>query len=215
MKKSNKILLGGLLAVLLLIITVHVTLYAKYNKGNHAVPGRDPAQPFQNIKFVSLRNVTGATIKFGDAVKMEKSVGVMQYAQNGDSLLITGRNNAATLSLPYSVTLSVVNSSLSFKAGEKALGNDPVIYLQNSKAVFGEAGPLQLGRLKLVASENSTALFVGNTQTNDLEVQLSGSILEDIEGNFGSLTIITDSISRISLQSKHLLKANIKTITRE
>lgn len=215
MKKSNKILLGGFLAVLLLITAVHLTLYAKYKKDNHAVPGRDPAQPFQNIKFVSVRNVSGATIKFGDAVQMEKNEGVMQYVQNGDSLLITGRNNAASFRVPYSVTLSISNSTLSFKAGEKNLGNDPVIYLQNSKAVFGAEGPLQLGRMKLVASDSSTAQFVGNVQAHDLEVQLSGSILEDVEGNFGSLTIITDSLSRISLQSKHLLKANIKTITRE
>jgi hypothetical protein len=219
MKKSNKILLGGFLAVLLLIIAVHLTLYAKYNKGDHALRSKDAAGSFQNIKFVFLRNVAGATVRFGDVAQVNNGEkGGLQFVQSGDTLLVNGNYNAgpaAVFSLPYGTTLSILNSSVSFKAGEKALGNNPVIYLQNSKAVFGAQGPLQFGRLKLVALENSTALFVDNVQADDLEVRLSGSTVEDIQGNFKSLTIITDSISRISLQSKHLLKANIKTITPE
>lgn len=202
--------------MLLLIITAHLTLYAKYKKSRRAVPVSQ-ASTFQNIKFVSLRNIAGGTINFIDATQVERGKGGAQYARTGDTLLITGRNDAEqalAVNLPNSITVSVVNSSVSFK-GESAVANDPVIYLQNSKADFGAGGPLRLGRLKLVASGNSTALFVGNVQANDLEVQLSGSAIEDMQGDFGRLTIITDSISRVSLQSKHLLKANIKTITRE
>lgn len=202
--------------MLLLIITAHFTLYAKYKKSNRAVPAVSQAATFQNIKFVSLRNIAGGTIMFVDAAQVERGKGGAQYALSGDTLLVTGNDaaNAAALNLPNSMTVSVVNSSVSFRS-ESAAENDPVIYLQNSKAVFGAVGPLRLGRLKLAASGNSTALFVDNVQVNDLEVQLSGSAIEDMQGNFDSLTIITDSISRISLQSKHLLKANIKTITRE
>lgn len=202
--------------MLLLIITAHLTLYAKYKKSNRAVPVASQAATFQNIKFVSLRNIAGGTVKFVNATQVERGKDEAQYARSGDTLLITGNDagHGAAFNLPNSITVSVVNSSVSFK-GESAAGNDPVIYLQNSKAVFGAEGPVRLGRLKLVASGNSTASFVGNVQANDLEVQLSGSAIEDMQGDFGRLTIITDSLSRVSLQSKHLLKANIKTITRE
>jgi hypothetical protein len=44
-------------------------------------------------------------------------------------------------------------------------------------------------------------------------LQLSNSGIEAPEGDFGQLSIVTDSLSRISLQSKLLLKANIKTST--
>ena len=215
MKKSNKILLGGFLAVLLLIITAHFTLYAKY-KSNRAVPALSEAATFQNIKFISLRNIADGSVRFVDATQVQRGKGEAQYAQVGDTLLVSGNDagHAVAFNLPDGITVSVVNSSVSFNS-ESATGNAPVIYLKNSKAVFGAQGPFRLGRLKLVALENSTVLFVGNVQADDLEVQLSGSTLEDVQGNFGSLTIITDSISRISLQSKHLLKANIKTITPE
>lgn len=202
--------------MLLLIITAHFTLYAKYKKSNSAVPAASQAATFQNVKFVSLRNIAGGSINFVDATQVERGKGGAQYAQVGDTLLVSGNDagQAAAFNLPNGITVSVVNSSVSFRS-ESAAGNDPVIYLRNSKAVFGAGGALRLGRLKLSASGNSTALFVDNVQVTDLEVQLSGSAIEDMQGDFSRLTIIADSLSRVSLQSKHLLKANIKTITRE
>jgi hypothetical protein len=92
-----------------------------------------------------------------------------------------------------------------------------VIYLKKSEAFFSASeGPLRFGNLKIVASDSSTALFYGNTQINQLDVQLSNSAIEYPQGNLtGRLSIVTDSLSRISLQSKHLLKADIKTIAPE
>lgn len=88
----------------------------------------------------------------------------------------------------------------------------PVIYLQKSDAVFLESTtPFQLDHVKLIASNSSKAVFRGNTQVNHLDVQLSNSTLEYNEGDAGQLSIVTDSISRISLQSKNLLKAKITT----
>jgi hypothetical protein len=59
------------------------------------------------------------------------------------------------------------------------------------------------------------AVFHDNTQVDHLDLQLSNSVLESAEGNFGQLTIVTDSLSRISLPTKQLLKANIRTTTAE
>lgn len=231
MKKSNKLLAGGFLTALLLITAVHITLYAKYKAGDftvyraadHLTSG--PVQLFPNILFVSVRNVSDASVEFNDVAGVEKDEeDDVSYVQKGDTLLITGRDSLdqrgvrhrVAFSMPYNATLSAFNSSLSFETGKKTAESNPVVYLQKSKAFFsGRESPLQLGRVKVLASDNSTAEFHGNTQISRLDVQLSGSSLELTEGTFGQLSILTDSLSHISLPAKHLVKATIKTIASE
>ncbi len=212
----------------MLITAIHVTLYAKYKAGNYTIYHaeddleRQSMQTFPNILFMSVRNVPDATVKFSDEAGVEtgEEAGIV-YVRRGDTLLITGRDSAnqrgtgypVAFNLPYNAALSVFNSSLSFKRGKKMAESNPVIYLQKSNALFGGTeNPLQFGFMKVVASDASAITFHGNTQISNLEVQLSASSLEYGEGDFGQLSIVTDSVSRISLQSKHLLKANIKTI---
>ena len=109
--------------------------------------------------------------------------------------------------------LSAFNSFVSFESSKKTAEINPVIYLQNSHALFiPTRNPFLLGHIKLIASDKSTATFLGNTQINNLDVQLSNSTLEYNNGDAGQLSIVTDSVSRLSLQSKHLLKAKITTI---
>lgn len=227
MKKSNKILLGGFLAVILLITGLHITLYAKYKNGHYIVyqpkvKGQQVTmQPFPNVSIVIIRSGTAA-ISFGDVLSVEKGKEeFIQYVQQGDSLVITRRNeqkqfgnkDKIKLILPYNVTLFAVNSVLSFEKGEGNAGINPAIFLDNSQAVFAYSGtPIQLGRVKVNASGNSTAAFQGNTQISYLEVQLENSSLEDNEGEIGQLSIATDSTSQLMLQSKHLLKAKITSI---
>ena len=225
MKKSNKLLLGGVLIGLLLITSIHITLYAKYKNGDYTIYNAAddqpsfPMQTFSHIKFVSVRNVPEATVRFSDVAQVEKNTnGDLQYVQNGDTLLITGRDSAnqqgfrnyVVFNLPHNATLSLFNSNIFFEAGKKGTAGNPVIYLNKSQVRFSEGGsPMLFNQLRLVASENSSAAFLGNTQINNLEVQLSNSSIEDVTGNIGGLSIVTDTLSRIALQTKHLLKATI------
>lgn len=231
MKKSNKLLLAGFLLLLLFITAIHITLYAKYKSGDYTVYSAEEdqmpvsVQAFPNILFVSVRNVPNATVRFSDVAQVEKDENYIRYVQKGDTLLITPKDSSArggngypvAFHLPHNVTLSVFNSSLMFKQGKRNAANNPVIYLTKSEAFFsGSEGPLRFNNLKIVASDSSTAFFRGNTQINQLDVQLSNSAIEYPEGNLtGRLSIVTDSLSRIALQSKHLLKADIKTIAPE
>ncbi|MEO5564491.1 MAG: hypothetical protein ABIR18_13680 [Chitinophagaceae bacterium] len=226
MKKSNKLLLSGFLTVVLLIATIHIAVYAKYKNGKFTIYHRedrlaDIMQPFPNVSHVTIRNVYGAIIVFSDRAEVEKDKNKIQYVQKGDSLVITGLDRNSQLNgghviniiLPFNVTLSAFNSLLYFEKGKKTADNNPVIYLQKTHALFlDKNNPLLLQHVKLVASDSSTAAFHGNIQVNDLEVQLSNSALEYNEGDAGTLSIVTDSVSRISLLSKHLLKAKITTI---
>ena len=227
MKKSNKLLLGGFLTLLVFITAIHITLYAKYKAGNFIVYNpeddlaRQSMQSFPNILFVSVRNVSGATVRFSDVAQVEKSEAEdLQYVQKGDTLIISSKDSAyngdsghsVEFHLPYRATFSVFNSSLLFEAGKSTAQDSTVIYLRKSVAIFhGERSPLQFGRLRVVASEKSLVLFRGKSEASYLDVQLSNSALESKEGNFGKLSIATDSSSRLSLPAKQLLRANIKT----
>lgn len=225
MKKSNKILLGGLLTLLLIFAAIHIALYAKYQRGDYTTYNAEDdlarltMQPFPNILFVSLRNVPGATVKFSEVAQVEKGEkDDIQYKRNGDTLQITGNTNQqafrrpVTIYLPYNSTLLLQNSSLSFAYGKKRIQNNPVIYLQKSHVTFHtEESPQSFGHLRFFASDSSLVLFRGNTQVDHLDIQLSHSSLEAGESDFKQVSIVTDSLSHISLPSKHLLKATIST----
>jgi hypothetical protein len=227
MKKSNKLLLSGFLTVLLMIAGIHIALFAKYKNGHYTIyhPADKRAdgrmQSFPNVSFVIIQNVTNASIQFGATAEVEKAKEEeVQFVQKGDSLIITGKDyfgepdgrRRVNFTLPYNATVSAVNSFLYFENGKKDGENNTVINLQKSHAVFiNSATPLLLGHVKVVASDSSLVAFHNNTQVNHLEVQLSNSALEFNKGNAGQLSIVTDSISRLSLQSKLLFKAKITT----
>lgn len=213
--------------MLLFITAIHITLYAKYKAGNYTIynaeddMSRSPMLTFPNILFVSVRNVPFAVAGFKDVAQVEREKrDDIQYVQKGDTLQITGMTNQegfrhpVVFHLPPNVTLSVFNSSLSFQSGKRTKQPNPIIYLDKSRAYFsGKDSPLRLDSLKITAANGSSASFQGNTQVNHLDLQLSNSGIEAPEGDFGQLSIVTDSLSRISLQSKLLLKAAIRTST--
>ena len=229
MKKSNKLLLGGFLTLLLILAAIHIALYAKYKAGDYTIYNEEDdltslsMQQFPNILFVTLRNVPEGTVKFSDVAQLEKGKeDDFQYTRNGDTLQITGTANQqeyrrpVTFYLPANATLSLFNSSFVFEAGKEVTQNNPVVYLQNSRAIFpGNQGPFSLGHLRIVASDNSGVYFRGNTQVARLDVRLLNSEIEATESDFGQLSIETDSLSRISLPAKQLLKATIGTTTPE
>lgn len=226
MKKSNKLLLVGFIAVLLFITAIHISLYAKYKKGDYTIYNSEDdiampvMEPFPNILFVMVGNIPGATVKFNKVAQVEKTEGNnIEYARKGDTLFITGRNstdqrnasNSVALTVPYNATISVLNSFLFFNGDKKTVENNPVIYLRKSKLFFsGAKNPLQLGNVRIAASDSSTVTFNGNTKVNTLELNLSNSALEYTGGRCENLSIETDSISRISLPSQLLFKAKIR-----
>ncbi|RYZ62970.1 MAG: hypothetical protein EOO14_00575 [Chitinophagaceae bacterium] len=225
MKKSNKILLGGFLTLLLIFAAIHIALYAKYKAGDYTAYNAEDdlarlsMQQFPNIIFVSVHNVPGATIKFSEVAQVEKEAkGDLAYARKGDTLQITGtagqngsRRNA-TIYLPYNSTLSLHNSILYFTENKKAPQNSPVIYLQKSQVIFPDRqNPVTLSHLKLFASDSSLVFFGDNTEVAQLDLRLSNSSFEAAKSNFGQLSIVTDSLSQIALPTKQLLKATIST----
>jgi len=213
--------------MLLFITAIHLTLYAKYKANDFTLynsaddQAAEALQSFPNILFVSVRNVPIATVQFGDVAKAEKEKkDDITYVRSGDTLQISGNTNQegfqrpVTLYVPANVTLSAFNSSLTFAPGNKTAQNNPSIYLQKSSAVFpGLKGAFQLGHLSIQAVDSSLVVFDENTQVNQLDLRLSNSSVQSIESRIGQLSIVTDSLSRISLPAHQLLKATIKNTT--
>ncbi len=224
MKKSNKILLGGILTVILIITGIHIALFAKYQTGDYTIYQPEDILPsmdqYPGVSFVTLHNVNGE-VQFGDIASVQKNrENSIECKQVGDTLVITGREGrqlygkgSFNFTLPPNVTLKAFNSSIYFKTGKENSATNPVIHLHKSVFIFNEyRQPIRLSLVKLYASDSSLASFNDHTQIDQLEVQLNNSRLEYHDGDPGQLSIMTDSLSRLSLLSKHLLKAKITTI---
>lgn len=229
MKTSNKILLGGFLFLILLITGIHITLYAKYKSGHYTIyspvgnENQVAMQSFPGISHVTIHS-SGAIVEFGDVLAIRKDNGnAVQYVQQGDSLVITGRTEGpwsgdvgqVKLLLPNNATVSADYANISF---EKMKGNASVsstIYLKNSTATFGFAGiSSQLEHVRVNASENSSVIFRPNTAVSFLEAQLNNSTFQYDGKDIGQLSIATDSVSYLMLQSQLLPKAKITFITK-
>jgi hypothetical protein len=148
MKKSNKLLLGAFLTVMLLITGIHIALFAKYKNGNYTIYHREVKnedermRKFPGVSFVSVRNVRNATVLYGDTAAVEKSLeNIIQYEQKGDSLFITGhyyKNDQSddrfqvNLTLPYNVNIEtdsvsqvLLQSKQFLKAKITTVSNNP------------------------------------------------------------------------------------------
>jgi hypothetical protein len=229
MKKSNKLLFGGFLALLLLITIIHLTLYAKYKAGDYSVYNaeeeftNESMQLFPNVLVVNINDISGATIKFSDAARVEKAEDQIQYTQKGDTLMISPKvtshiedqRHSFLVHVPYRAKLSVFNSLVYVKPSQKPSQDSSAMYLDKSTAVFPEQkGAMHHGHLGIAAFNESLVVFVGKAQVDYLNIQLSNSGVEARESNFGQLSITADSVSRLYLPAKYLSKTNINTTNR-
>jgi hypothetical protein len=217
MKKSNKLLFGGFLFAVLLLSTLHLSLWAKYRSGDYVAyhPEDDlqsmVMQSFPHVKFVSVRHVGNLEVRFSDSAGVEKlEHDAIRYSQRGDTLLISGSDSvggrkyygAVGMRLPRNASLQAFKSAIYFTGGKGAQIGSPVLFLDESTARFDVA---RLGGLSITAINKSSVELAG-AEIDSLQLQLQNSSLEDTNGNVGQLSISTDSLSRIALQAKHFSK---------
>lgn len=218
----------GFLLIILIIAATHIAIYAKYKNGAYTIYNvedhrtRVPMDSFPRVRFISVRDLPYAQARFGDIAQVEKGIeNQVLYVRNGDTLIITGKNqhdqrisgDRISLTIPYSATVSFFNSSVILKPGKENSEINTELRLQRSSALFTKSDKLlQFGNMKIIASDSSIATFEGNTHVGNFEVQLLRSAFEYDNGNFDQLSITNDSVSRISLQTKNLLKARITTV---
>lgn len=231
MKKSNKLLLAGFLVLLLSISGVQLALYAKYKSGNYTVYAveKDPAfsaiESFNGVKSVRVENVSTASIVFSDVAVVDNQYkNLLEFVRNGDSILIRGKSklywddssDQVLLHLPTGLPITLENSFIIFRGGKMENSQNAVLSLRNSTAIFsGKRTALSLESLKLQATDNSKASIEQNAFVRNLNVHLLNSSFSYNENNPVNVSILTDSISRISLPYKLLTTAKITTTSTE
>ena len=231
MKTSNKLLLGILLTMLILIASVQLTVYAKFKRGEYAKFNREQFHPMSTLElpavhFISAKGLGGCAVIPADKLKVEipKDSGPLKYQVVNDTLVIIGdstqtddqlergsrNNNLVNVYLPASVPLK--GSYTSFKVSgttDSVTAPSYTIGLyKNSYMFFDYKGPKSSSgyfNQVNVNSEQSTIDLNKHIILNDLKLQLSNnSRMNDNGGTARKMAIDADNSSFINLSGKNI-----------
>lgn len=232
MKKSNKILLGGFLTLVLVLVSVYMTLSARYKAGHYTSYNGNMdeeairTQEFANTRHIDVRYFKNVSVRVGDRMKVE------QFGYDAEDIILTQKGGTVQLSLKdstsndnmygYMVVYVPENSLVSaHKATLRIEGNQGKkinalhIVANGSHVAFQQPkNMLQIDSLNVEATNNAT-IELQNAQIDKLAVQLNGSELHDQQAVINQLKLNADSVSRINLQAKHFINYTTKTAAHE
>jgi|SRR5687768_3270349 len=234
MKTSNKILLGTFLAVLLILFSVHISLYAKYKKGEFKIAGDDMwptnmiTYSLDDVKYVSVDNLENLVIGQGDSSKLryDKPIkgdeNMLSVTKKNDTLFLSGKNakdkngkwyKATSLSLAGLLPLKIANSKIhmgteSSKSGALLIPIDMMLDNSFMEVNIREETPMSFGTIKINAI-NKSRIDLYNLKTNFLDIRLNNSFLEETTLVADSIRLMTDMDSKFELSGKNLIKAKI------
>jgi hypothetical protein len=236
MRTSNKILLGGFVATILIITSIHFVIHAKLKSGDLVTFKQKSFDNIErivlgNIKHVSIIGLDEFHIVPGDTAVLDMNPawkGNFLYRVVGDSLILEAGNisqaeyvNGArkfapmTLHLPPVETITT-NFAKVLLGGEadstKAISRS--IFISNSELnVLGgnsERTPTYWKSLQVYAL-HSQAIFLEGAVLKELSVNLNaGSSLTDGGADLQHFSVQVDSTSTVSLRKKSL--NNIKLV---
>ena len=232
MKTSNKILLGAFLTSMLIIVSIHITLYAKYKKGEYKIAGDEMwlpnmlTYPLGDIKYVSLENIDNVTVLQGDSSKLqyekadEDDDNILSVTRKQDTLFLRGENVAKTGGRWYRRTNLTLAGLLPLRAINTRM------YVQRSKSIdfpisfdilldssFLEVNRYHMDIIKFdtfkINAAKKSEIHLLKMNTKFLNVQLNNSSLEEDDLLADSINVIADSESRLEMDAKNLVKAKI------
>jgi hypothetical protein len=226
MKRSNKILLAGLLTIIFTLIAIHIALYAKYKSGDYVafdentMNGDRIVSNYSNVNRVIIRNRANTTIRFGDSTRVEqdrKSDEVM-ISQNGGELIISGRDTsnhakhrgyAITVFIKEGTQVDFVNAHAAIKESKgKAFSILHVFSKDSYVDIASNNQLLRIDSLQIHATAESR-IYLGKIQVRALNVTISESFLIDEHAEVNKIHLNTDETSALQFQSKNIFK--IKT----
>jgi len=234
MKTSNKILLGTFLAGLLILLSVHISLYAKYKKGEFKIAGDDMwptnmiTYSLDDVKYVSVDNLENLVIRQGDSSKLrydkplESEENILSVIKKDDTLFLSGKtaNNKnsrwyrpTNLSLAGLLPLKIANSKVHMgtelpKDNAVAVPIDMMLDNSFMEVNIRQKNAMSFGTIKINAI-NKSRINLYNLTTNFLDVRLNNSFLEETTLVADSIRLMTDMDSKFELSGKNLVKAKI------
>jgi hypothetical protein len=230
MKKSNKILLTYFLLGLFAVTAVHVTLYAKYKRGDYvpfdkAEDKRMEVIALPNIKYVSVTGLQRCNIFPATEPKMKRfrmPGSRMKYTIIKDTLIITadsgltqqdmfdGRRGHQTVNLylPGTPTINVIYSDLILiGAPDSTSAQSYVINLSNLSVLSAGDWGLKKGFLKelQVNANGSFATFYYQTVIKELKLQAENHAkITNENADIKHLQLQTDDESTITLKGSNV-----------
>jgi hypothetical protein len=236
MRTSNKILLGGFVATILIITSIHFVLHGKIKSGDLVTFNQKKLDNIErivlgNIRHVSIIGLDEFHIMPGDTAVLDMNPEWKEnflYRVVGDSLILEAASisqaeyvNGArkyapmTLHLPpvETITTNFAKILLSGEADStKAISRS--IFISNSELNVlggnGERAPAYWKSLQIHAV-HSQAIFLEGAVLNELSINLNAqSSLTDGGADLQHFSVQVDSTSTISLRKKSL--NNIKLV---
>jgi hypothetical protein len=228
MKKSNKILIGGLLTIILILVALHIGIYAKYKNGDYVVYDENTMNSdlivdnYTNVNRVVVSNRANTVIKLGDNTRVEqyRKSDEVKITQNGNVLMISGKDTSdQAKNSGYSVVVYVKNGTqIDFINANGSIRGSKgkefsVLNVSSKDSYVDITDPnqaLRIDSLQLNASAQSN-IYLGEVQIRTLNIQLNESLLVDENAEVNQILLNADANSRIHFQSKNLLKLKTNT----
>lgn len=235
MKKSNKILLGGILLIVVILLSINAALNARYKSGHYALYNDAMAnqamqvKEFSNAGKLDIRFLHNVHIRSGQRLRVEhygNEKADVSIIEKGGTVYLEGKNIRSSESselnydfiiiyVPNNCTIDASKASLILEGQKGPRMNSLAINASESRVMFNEAKPLlQIDSLH-IAGLNKSFLDLQNTQIEKLAVRLNASELRDQDAVINQFMLEADSASQVNLQTKNLLKLTAKTTAHE
>jgi len=232
MKTSNKILLIFFVAALLMMTAIHLTLYAKYKRGEVSSfqdirEGRFEEHPLPAIKYVSVTglrrcNILPSTESKIRIFRMKESR--LKYTILNDTLFITGDstytmqdfehgyavNRTVNLYLPGVERVDAFYTGLSLSGGTDSMTavSCSVNLSKRSDLNVGEWGKPNFFNHLQVKADGSSASLADKTIINELNLQADKSQIDN-RAEIKHLQLQMDDQSTIVLRGNTLKDINV------
>ena len=232
MKTSNKILLGAFFTAMLIILSIHITLYAKYKKGEYKIAEDEMwlpnmlTYPLDDVKYVSMENLENVTITTGDSTKLqyekadEDDDNILSVTKNHDTLFLKGQSVGKTegrwyrrtnLTLAGLLPLRAINSRMYVhqpKNPGTPISLDILLDSSFLEVNRSQRDTIQFDVFNISAMKNSR-IYLFKANTKFLNLQLNNSSFEEDDFVTDSISVMTDSDSRFKMSAGNLVKAKI------
>lgn len=232
MNTSNKILLGAFFTAMLIILSIHITLYAKYKKGEYRIAEDEMwlpnmlTYPLEDVKYVSMENLENITITQGDSTKLqyekadEDDDNILSVTKNHDTLFLKGQSVGKTegrwyrrtnLTLAGLLPLRAINSRMYVHQPKKA--STPISFDIALDSSFLEVNRSQRDTIQFdafsISAVKNSRIYLYKADTKFLNLRLNNSSFEEDDFVTDSISVTTDSDSRLKMSAGNLVKAKI------
>jgi hypothetical protein len=229
MRTSNKILLGGFLLAIMIVIGIHMTIYAKIKNGDTEVVKQNAKK---NTESFALPNINNVVIKSMEECRIwphdSASIEVpknwqkhFRYRIVGDTLFVEGGkpgeyDRGGRSYMPVDLYLPPVQDIVGMGSNLYVSGaNDTITAKSRTFKLFSShlwltgnqlnTTPAYWDSVYVLNSVQSTVNINEGGVVKDMSVLLSASsTLNDSGGKFGSITLKVDSSSSANLRTGSL-----------